>query len=496
MIPGAVLYGHGANAFATYPGITRAKKANHLWLPLAAIEGETTRAQHGRARSETEQLHRAINAFAHFLNQSTPDGLISHELRAPAEPVAAAPRQTEHVQLPEQAPGPPPRRVSARAARAVSPSVAQARWREAERQAQLRTPLVDTGLAPEPDPQPAGAPGIPDVVGDVAGDHQEQAAEHAEMSDAQRAQLDRLRLDSEMRAVPRWELRPYGTYSDSNLRAAISGFLDDAEEAEERAAEAVEAFRVLHERMEQEREEGASRGAKWAQDAGAVLDTAVGHLTKAVKEAEALAAAEKQAKGAREILPEVEKRLKASRLSLRLAFTSKKEVKGVHEHVLGEAIAGEDEAKRAKRASEKAKAKAWETVRDSEYAEAFTAGRFAPKELHEIAEKFAEMRAALPQQGHRKDELDENELADLSKTARTQAKKADDARGHAELAAVEQKQRQVIAEKYPELHNAETKGRAAEQQPKPKPKVVRQQPVPAASAALARQAQKGPRQRP
>ncbi|MFI1285165.1 hypothetical protein ACH4U5_31155 [Streptomyces sp. NPDC020858] len=170
----------------------------------------------------------------------------------------------------------------------MSPSVAQARWREAERQAQLRTPLVDTGLAPEPDPQPAGAPGIPGIpdvvgdVGDVAGDHQEQAAEQREMSDEQRAQLDRLRLDSEMRAVPRWEMRPYGTYSDSDLRTAISGFLDDAEETEEKAAKAVEAFRVLHEQMEQEKAEGTSRGTKWAQDAGDVLDTAVGYLTTAV----------------------------------------------------------------------------------------------------------------------------------------------------------------------------------------------------------------------
>ncbi|MFD3700703.1 MobF family relaxase [Streptomyces sp. NPDC058646] len=492
----SLLYGHGANAFATYPGITRAKKANHLWLPLAAIENETTRAQLGKARSETEQLHRAITAFAHFLNQSKPDGLISHELRAPAEPVAAAPRQAEHVEIPEQAPGPPPRRVSARAARAVSPSVAQARWREAERQAQLRTPLVDTGLAPEPDPQPARAPGpgIPDVPGDVAGDPQGQTAELPEMSDEQRAQLDQLRLDSDMRTVPRWEMRPYGTYSDTALQKAIGDFLDGAEEAEERAAKAAEAFRVLHEQMEQEKAQGTSRGTKWAQEAGAVLDTAVGHLTTAVKEAEARAAAEKQAKGAREILPEIEKRLKATRLSLRLAFTSKKEVKGVHEHVLGEAIAGEDEAMRAKRASEKAKAKAWETVRDSEYAEAFAVGRFAPKELHEIAEKFAEMRAALSQQGHRKDELDENKLADLSKTARTQAKKAADARGYAALAAGEQKQRRDIAEKYPKLHETEVKARAT--QPQPKPKVVQQQHVPAASAApTQQQAQKGPRLR-
>ncbi|WP_406368915.1 hypothetical protein [Streptomyces sp. NBC_01546] len=110
----------------------------------------------------------------------------------------------------------------------------------------------------------------------------------------------------------------------------------------------------------------------------------------------------------------------------------------------------------------------------------------------EAVQPLVRRRAALPQQGHRKDELDENELADLSKAARTAAKKAADARSHAALAAGEQKQRRDIAEKYPKLHDAETKARAAQAQPKPK--VVQQQHVPAASAALAQQqAQKGPR---
>ncbi|WLQ69305.1 MULTISPECIES: hypothetical protein [Streptomyces] len=44
----SLLYGHGANAFATYPGLTRDKWANHLWLPLAVIESEGTRARLGR----------------------------------------------------------------------------------------------------------------------------------------------------------------------------------------------------------------------------------------------------------------------------------------------------------------------------------------------------------------------------------------------------------------------------------------------------------------
>ncbi|MBV7669238.1 AAA family ATPase [Streptomyces halstedii] len=43
----SLMYGHGANAFAAYPGLTRGKKENHLWLPLAVIESEETRARLG-----------------------------------------------------------------------------------------------------------------------------------------------------------------------------------------------------------------------------------------------------------------------------------------------------------------------------------------------------------------------------------------------------------------------------------------------------------------
>src|SRR5690606_20434835 len=34
----ALVYGLGANAYALYPGITRARTANHVWLPAAALE--------------------------------------------------------------------------------------------------------------------------------------------------------------------------------------------------------------------------------------------------------------------------------------------------------------------------------------------------------------------------------------------------------------------------------------------------------------------------
>ncbi|MGW1811231.1 hypothetical protein [Streptomyces sp. NPDC002078] len=84
----SLMYGHGANDFATYPGITRARKQNHLWLPLAAVEDEQTRAQLGDARTERELLQRAINAFARYLGQSRPDVMVSDLLREPPAPAA------------------------------------------------------------------------------------------------------------------------------------------------------------------------------------------------------------------------------------------------------------------------------------------------------------------------------------------------------------------------------------------------------------------------
>ncbi|WP_399895891.1 AAA family ATPase [Streptomyces sp. BBFR51] len=82
----SLMYGHGANAFATYPGITRARRQNHLWLPLAVLEDERTRTRLGEARSEKERLERAIDAFARFLGQSRPDSMVSDLLREPPAP--------------------------------------------------------------------------------------------------------------------------------------------------------------------------------------------------------------------------------------------------------------------------------------------------------------------------------------------------------------------------------------------------------------------------
>ncbi|MEV7488860.1 MULTISPECIES: C-terminal helicase domain-containing protein [Streptomyces] len=113
----SLLYGHGANAFATYPGLTRGKKANHLWLPLAVIESEDTRARLGDARTEEERLERAVDAFARYLGQSRPDAMVSdllHEPPAPAPVVVLSPNRTPTPSGPARhAPGRPPSTTNA-----------------------------------------------------------------------------------------------------------------------------------------------------------------------------------------------------------------------------------------------------------------------------------------------------------------------------------------------------------------------------------------------
>lgn len=92
----SLLYGHGANAFAAYPGLTRGKKANHLWLPLAVIESEDTRARLGDARTEKERLEHAVDAFARYLGQSRPDAMVSDLFHEPPTP-AVVPSPTRAV---------------------------------------------------------------------------------------------------------------------------------------------------------------------------------------------------------------------------------------------------------------------------------------------------------------------------------------------------------------------------------------------------------------
>ncbi|CAM5413490.1 MobF family relaxase [Streptomyces griseomycini] len=84
----ALVYGLGANAYALYPGITRARTANRLWLPTAALEAPETRARLGEPHDETELLERALQAYAALLRQDRADTMVGDRLRAAPEPVA------------------------------------------------------------------------------------------------------------------------------------------------------------------------------------------------------------------------------------------------------------------------------------------------------------------------------------------------------------------------------------------------------------------------
>jgi hypothetical protein len=99
----ALTYGHGADAYALYPGITRAREANHLWLPIAALEDEETQARLGQARSQTERLQRAVAAYAKLLQQDRPDTMVSDHLRPAPEPAATVPGQRSGSVLQEPA---------------------------------------------------------------------------------------------------------------------------------------------------------------------------------------------------------------------------------------------------------------------------------------------------------------------------------------------------------------------------------------------------------
>ncbi|MFE6085996.1 MobF family relaxase [Streptomyces virginiae] len=454
----SLLYGHGANAFATYPGITRARHANHLWLPLEVIEDQRTQQLLGAARSETEQLHRAVSAFARFLGQSQPDGMVSDELRPAPEPVAV-PHQAEQVRARESVEvslQEARRVVSARAARTKSTSTQGStegfRRRHAEKQARLQQHQ-------EP----------------VLGERQDPGAEPD---------------------VQDWKVRPYGSRIDTALADDIVHFLKKVEAYEKKAAEARAAHQVLAERMEQERAVGTSRGQQWAREAGVVLDQAVAHLTTAFQEAGRARVADAQAKQAREvILPDIAKQLQSSRIALRLAGSSRKEVQQLHEHYLGQAIGGEDEQARARRASDDARLAAWESVKSSPYAEALGATGHAPA-LDVLAQQLADMRQQrVPEQAQIKDALDERKLGEHHGVAQAAMQEAKNWRGHTALAQAEQQRRRILAETHPDFHKAETAARVFRARLADAQQQKRQTPPPEAASIAAPQApwQKRPR---
>ncbi|MEU3895389.1 AAA family ATPase [Streptomyces sp. NPDC029519] len=320
----SLMYGHGANAFATYPGITRPRRQNHLWLPPAVLEDERTRARLGEARSEKERLERPIDAFARFLGQSRPDSTVSDLLREPPTP-APLPRQRELSA--EQARAEAERRLRqtnmTKAARAKSVSLSH---RRAEDEAQL----------------------------------QEQAR-----LDEERANrlLARLKAGAEERTVPSWRTRIYGTLSPQELNHRIAEGDRLAVDAETEAAEADGTARELAARLDLEQATGRpTRGQRFAAEAGQILDRAETHLAAAREHERTAAVAAGHAETHTRRLAELAESEGKSRLALRLAGTSLKEHRALTQRLTAERAAYWNMAADSRRDARQALDKAWETV--------------------------------------------------------------------------------------------------------------------------------------
>ncbi|MER8237559.1 AAA family ATPase, partial [Streptomyces sp. NPDC094049] len=366
----SLLYGHGANAFAAYPGLTRGRTANHLWLPLDVVEDERTRQELGAARTEIERLHRAVQAFARYLGQSRPDTLVSDELRPAPEPAARVPHQVETDQARQDAEAAVEqarrRVVSARAARMRSTTTPNTLRRDAETESARQT--RHTGEEPQ--------------------------------------------------EPPSWKDRPYGTQTDAQLAATIRSCHREVRQHDQVAAKTRQDYEALRTRLEAESAEGLTRGERWAAQARTILDTAVGQLATAIEEEGRARWADTEARQARAVLPALDRQMETSWLALRLAGNSRKEVRELRARYLAQAVEGEDEWTRARRASDEARLAAWRTVKDSPRARTLGATAAAPP-LDELPQALAAMRDRISQTAQHMDTRDQTTLGRLAGDIRT-----------------------------------------------------------------------------
>jgi len=354
----SLMYGHGANAFACYPGITRARRENHIWLPLDVVESEQTQARLGTARSERERLERAIDAFARFLGQSRPDGMVSDLLYDPPEP----------------APLPLERDRNAEEARAES----EHRLRRAH------------------DTHPA------DVDVPVQRDQAQEEARREEEPRLTDEQLARLRLMAEERAVPPWRTRAFGDLTDAALNRAIARNDRLAEDSDALARKDEVAARALAEQLERDAAGGQTRGQAYAAEAGLLLDQVDILVVTAHREMDTAANMKVIAEKRTEWLAQLVKAEQRGRITLRLAGTSRKEQQELSRQYTGERAASVQEQHRAENAARDALREAWTLIQGSQFADALGAGQYQPAPADTVAavDRFAEMRATAARAGH------------------------------------------------------------------------------------------------
>lgn len=440
----SLLYGHGANAFAVYPGITRGRAENHLWLPLQVVEDDETQARLGDARTETERLQRAVTAFAKFLGQDRGDYMVSDLLREPPVPAVRVPQQAavRERELAREESEAALRR--AHAATAVSSGRAREAYEQAQRLAAEERD--DTAAAVEPAVQ-------------LQPDNEDNARERA-ASEKRLAQIQRQR---EMAAVQSWKTRPYGKRSDADLVQVIGLAYERAGIAERAAAQTAEKARVLEERLAQEKEAGQTRGQAFVAEAETLLDQAEAKVKEAAQQLAREANARKEAEERHRYLRDyLEPKKDLGRLERLRAGVTKKQIAADIADVTAERAAWRTEESEARIAAKAARVEAWEMIRTSEFAGQFRdvdAQKFAPDDVATVTERLVKMREQLPDIEIRLDRRDAQTLTRLQGEATQYTEAA--AKGRQTVAAgqAEQALRKTIAKKYPELYDIETKAR-------------------------------------
>ncbi|MFB4426929.1 hypothetical protein C5F59_038325 [Streptomyces sp. QL37] len=395
----SLLYGHGANAFATYPGLTRGKRANHLWLPLAVIENEDTRARLGDARTDKERLERAVEAFARYLGQSRPDPMISDLLHEPpASALVPSPTRTQAVR--------------AGAARARSATVHDQRRHEYRR-------------ADEPKQLLAG-----------------------------------VQEERELAGVRAWNRRPYGDRTDEELSRLIAAGPLNAGREDRAAAEAEETERALLEQIAADKACGETRGRREVAPIYPLLDRADEQLAVARTEQAREAAAAESAAKADERVRVLAAADGKGRIALRLAGTSRKEHRQLTQQATGERAAGWREAADARAEARRAVEAAWELVRSSPYAAVLGATEGQAPDIDTLAARLTEMREArVPARVQQIDTGDERRLSRAHGQAAAARENAAVYRAVAVDARTEQSLRVRIAEQHPKVHESEANAR-------------------------------------
>ncbi|MEU9529404.1 MULTISPECIES: hypothetical protein [Streptomyces] len=399
----SLMYGHGANAHAAYPGLTGGKKANHLWLRLAVIESEDTRARLGDARTEKERLERAVDAYAQFLGQPRPDSMVSDLLHEPPAPaVVPAPTRT----------------VVSKAARARSVTHHDQRHREA------------------------------------------QPREYR-LSDEQKRRLVEMREERELAGTQAWNQRPYGGHNDQELTKLIATGPVDARREDEIAAAAEESERALLQEIAEAEAGGTSLGQIEVAPIYVLLDQADEHLAAArVEQAREQAAAEVAAT-ADEHLRVLGAADGKSRFALRMAGTSRKEHTQLTKQAEADRAAAWHEGVDARVAARQAAADAWKVLRDSPYVTVLGATERQAPDVDTLAARLTEMRETkVPARAQQKDTGDEKRVARFHGQATTARENAAKYRATAKDARTEKQLRERISEQHPRLHESEVKARA------------------------------------